>query len=305
MIDDDGPSSLRRARPLRARLDLPRMRRPEPRPVPALARLAVSQMTTYRWSLPDAVAAFPDFGIPAIGLWRPKLLEFGEERGIDLVEESGLAVSSLAWAGGFTGSQHQTFAEAIDDAAEAVRLAGRLRADSLVVVSGGRAGHTQNHARRLLLDALKRLGDDADEHNVTLGVQPFDSGLFADCSFLNGLDQTLDVLTTCDHPRVRMIFDVYHLWQEADLLRRVAQVAPWVALVRLSDWRDPPRSQQDRCLIGDGEIPLASIVRAFLGAGYEGRFEIDVWSEELWAGDYRGLLRQCTTRFVELFERAS
>jgi len=66
-----------------------------PKHSPSLSKLSMNEVTTYRWSLLDDVIAYSDAGYEAIGIWRPKLAEFGEERGIDLVRESGLSVSSV------------------------------------------------------------------------------------------------------------------------------------------------------------------------------------------------------------------
>ena len=68
-----------------------------------------------------------------------------------------MPVSNLLWAGGFTGSDGHSFRESISEAADGIRLAAALKAGCLVVYSGGRAGHTHNHARRLLVDALREL----------------------------------------------------------------------------------------------------------------------------------------------------
>jgi len=75
-------------------------------------------------------------GIPAIGVWRQKLADFGEEKGIELLADSGLSVSNLLWAGGFTGSDGHTYRESLNDAAEAIRLAAALNA---LVTDPGRA----------------------------------------------------------------------------------------------------------------------------------------------------------------------
>ena len=114
-----------------------------------MARLSINEMTTYRWSFEEDVVELQAAGIPAIGVWRQKVADIGEDRAIDLLAQSGLAVSNLLWAGGFTGSDGHTFAESLQDAADAIRLAARLRAGCLVVYSGGRNSHTHNHARRL------------------------------------------------------------------------------------------------------------------------------------------------------------
>ena len=133
-----------------------------------MARLSINEMTTYRWSFEEDVAELQAAGIPAIGVWRQKVADFGEDRAVELLAQSGLAVSNLLWAGGFTGSDGHTYAESLQDAAEAIRLAARLQAGCLVVYSGGRNSHTHNHARRLFAGALEELLPLAMELDVTL-----------------------------------------------------------------------------------------------------------------------------------------
>ena len=110
-------------------------------------------------------------------------------------------------------------------------------------------------------------------------------------TFLNTLDQTLEILDRVRHPAVGMAFNVYHLWQEARLLDRIAEVAPRVATVQLSDWREPPRSDNDHCSLGAGCLPLDRMIEAFVMNGYRGYFDVEIWSEELWGQDYFDLLR--------------
>ena len=260
----------------------------------------MNEMTTYRWSLLDDVMGYREGGYQAMGVWRPKLSEFGEERGIELLRDSGLAVSSVSWAGGFTGSSGHTYLEAVEDASDTVRTAGCLGARCAVIVGGARAGHTQRHARRLLVDALKLLAAPAAEAGVALALAPMHPMFSREWSFLATIDETLDILDACDMPEVQMAFNSYHLWREPRLLDRIAEIAPRVATVQLSDWREPPRSELDRLLPGDGEIPLGEIVSAFVDAGYKGFFEIEVWSEELWNSDYSDLLRTCRSWFDAL-----
>src|SRR5579872_5457123 len=84
----------------------------------SMPRLSINEMTTYHWSFLDDVSGYQAAEIASIGVWRRKLCDFGEERGIELLRESGLAVSSLSDAGGFTGSDGHTFRDGVDDALE-------------------------------------------------------------------------------------------------------------------------------------------------------------------------------------------
>jgi sugar phosphate isomerase/epimerase len=264
---------------------------------PAATRLSINETTTYHWNFIEDVAGYCEAGIEAIGVWRPKLVQFGEERGAMLVRDMGLTVTSLSWAGGFTGSNNCTFEEAVDDARDAIRLAGRLRANCLSLVSGTRAGHTTRHARRLVTQAIQELAAEANRHRVFLALQPMSPLVGQQWSFVNSLDETLEIIGASGVDCARIAFDVYHLFREPRLLERVPEIAPRVAVVQLNDFRDPPRSEIDRCLPGDGEIPLRDIVQAFLAADYSGHFEIGVWSEEVWSADYVEVLKTCRERF--------
>ena len=74
-----------------------------------MPRLSINEITTYRWSFEDDVARYAAAGIPAIGVWRQKLSDYGEEKGVELLADSPLAVSNLLWAGGFTGSDGRSY----------------------------------------------------------------------------------------------------------------------------------------------------------------------------------------------------
>jgi sugar phosphate isomerase/epimerase len=270
---------------------------------PPLSRLAINQITTHRWSFADDLLHYRAEGFEAAGLWRAKVVEFGEERAIELVRDLGMAVSSLAWAGGFTGSDGASFFDAVDDARRAVRLAGRLGAECLVLVSGARTGHIGSHARRLVADAIKALAETAADEQVTLALQPMPPGFQRGWSFVHSIDDALELL---DRSRTgaKIAFDVHHLRNEPRLVERIPEIVSQIAVVQLSDGTETSRSELDRCLFGDGHIPLAAITRAFDEAGYAGYYEACLWSEELWRSDYVELLRECRARFDVICRRS-
>jgi sugar phosphate isomerase/epimerase len=258
-----------------------------------MPRYSINETTTYHWSLLEDVAGYQAAGVESIGVWRRKLCDFGEERGVDLLRESGLSVSSFSSAGGFTGSDGQTFREAVDDALDAVRVAAEIQAGCLVVVTGGRAGHTGNHARRLLRDALKELGDAAGASGVQIALQPVHRHPIERWSFLTTPEATLDMLASCNHARVGMVFDYFHLGQEPELCRRIPEMLPWIKIATLCDARPPARSDDDRCLPGQGRLPLAQIVAGLEANGYRGCYDVQLMSSDCWSADYGTLLADC------------
>jgi sugar phosphate isomerase/epimerase len=265
-----------------------------------MPRLSMNEMTTYRWSFDEDVVEYQSAGIPAIGVWRQKLSDYGEEKGIELLAETGLSVSNLLWAGGFTGSDGHTFRESIADATDALRLAAALRARCLVVYSGGRAGHTHNHARRLLADALRELVPLAEELQVTLAIEPMHPACAAEWTFLTSLADTLAVMDCAGSPRVQLAFDAYHFGADRAALDQLGGFSGRIAIVHLADGNTPVEQEQNRTRLGGGEIPLAEVLAALSAAGYDGDYDVELVGQEIEATDYRELLRHSKAAYERL-----
>jgi sugar phosphate isomerase/epimerase len=268
-----------------------------------MATLSVNEATTFRWTFEEDVAHYVEAGVPAIGVWRQKLSDCGEEKAVDLIQESGLRVSHLFWAGGFTGSDGRTFRASIEDAMDALRTAASLGAGSLVVYSGARAGHTHNHARRLFKDALLELAPLAAEVGVNLAIEPMHPGCAAEFTFLTSLDDLTALLDMVPSQQVKIALDTYHLGWDPHLVQRIAEIAPHLALVQLGDARSTPKGEQNRCRLGDGSIPLQEIVDALIAAGYNGFYDVELLGEELEDADYGSLLKHAREAFAKLVEK--
>ncbi len=262
-----------------------------------MAQLSMNETTTYRWSFEEDVANYLAAGISAMGAWRRKISDHGEAKAIDLLAESGMKVSHLLWAGGFTGSDGRSFRDSLEDATEALKTAAAIKAGSLLVYSGGRAGHTYNHARRLIKDALKELAPQADELGVTLAIEPMHPGCATDWTFLTTLDDVIGLLDDVGSPRVKIVFDTYHLGHDAQIVERIAQITERIAIVQLGDARQLPDGEQNRCRLGEGNIPLGQIVDALSAAGYDGYYDVELLGEEIEASDYHELLEHAKQAF--------
>lgn len=262
-----------------------------------MPRLSMNEMTTYKWTFEEDVARYARGGFAGIGVWRQKLAEFGEEPGLELLKSSGLAVSNLLWAGGFTGSDGRTLKDSVEDGLEAVRLAAALEADCLVVYAGGRAGHTLNHAHRVARDAIRPLLSLADDLGVTLAIEPMHAAVGAEWTFLSTLKDTLAFVDSFRNPRLKIVFDSYHLAQDAFVLDRLEEIAPRIAVVHLGDSRRPPEREQDRCPLGEGTLPLREIIGALTAAGFDGFFDVELIGEEIETSNYLELIRASKETF--------
>ena len=268
-----------------------------------MAELSMNETTTFRWSFHEDVTNYSDAGIHAMGVWRQKLSDFGQEKAVELLADSNMKVSHLLWAGGFTGSDGRTYRESVEDAREALHAAAELKADSLVIYSGARAGHTFNHAKRLIQGALTELVPTAEELGVILAVEPMHPGCATEWTFLTSLDDVMELLGAVESPMVKMVLDTYHLGQDeggGELIDRIGEITPHLAIVQLGDSAGPPTGEQNRCRLGDGIVPLGEIVAALKTAGYDGYYDVELLGEGVETFDYHSLLQHSKDTFAKL-----
>ena len=255
-------------------------------------QMSISQLTTYRWELPVELDHLAYHGFDAVALWRTKVSDVGVEQTRKLLDRSGIRVSSLQWAGGFTGSDGRTFRESVDDAAEAIETAERVGADVLVVHTGCRAGHTLGHARRLLRESLEILAPLAAGRGVTLALEPHHPAAAVGCGFIPRLAQALEWVDRFDHPAVRLSLDLWQFGHEATLSDLLPDVVKHLALVKLADRIGLPSSDRERLPPGKGHLPLDGIVADLHAAGYRGDLEFEIVGEAVEAVSYDPVLRQ-------------
>jgi len=263
----------------------------------AIPRLSMNEVTTYRWSLEEDVQQYLDAGYEAIGVWRQKLLDYGEEEGVDLLAESGLQVTNLLWAGGFTGSDGRSQHEAIDDAAHAIRLAGAMNAGCLVIYPGGRNNHTFRHAERLFRTAIDELLDLAEDAEVTLAIEPMHPACAAEWTFLTDLESTIALVENYSNPHLKLVFDAYHFGHDRAVLANLREIVPYTALVQLGDRKTAHGIDQDRCALGKGFVPLSEMLQCFMEAGYQGDFDIELAGQDIELSNYEHLLKTSKQTF--------
>jgi len=256
------------------------------------SRLAVCEISTYRWTFEEDVFRYRQLGFDSIGIWRYKLNEFGEEKAVELLTENQMSVSSLHWAGGFTGGDGRTFRESMFDALDAIDVAANLNAGCLVILTGSRGGHTRNHARRILTKALTELGEAAMAKNIQLAVEPMHVGCAHDWTFLTELPATLDIISEIGNPNVGIVFDCYHMAHDPNVVYWLPEIVPSIRLVQMGDSKATPMGEQNRCMLGEGSLPLPEIVRTLEANDYQGVYEIELLGEDIEHIEYRDILDQ-------------
>jgi len=259
-----------------------------------MVHASISELTTFRWELADELEHLVRHGFDAISLWRTKVSDIGIAAAKTLVQQAGVRVSSLQWAGGFTGGDGRSFCESVDDALEAIDAAAELEADVLIVHSGCRGGHTRSHAHRLLADALDVVAPEAFARGVTLALEPMHPAAAAGGSFLTSPVAAADWVERFDHPALRLALDLWHFGHDRSLLPLLGRLAPLTAVVQVADGRGAPFVDAERLPPGQGTHPLSALVAGLVEHGYAGAFEFSAVGEMVESLGYDEVLRRAS-----------
>lgn len=250
-----------------------------------LDRFAINQITTKDWTLSQAVESYARAGVKGIGVWAGYADEVGGSVAAKHIRDAGLFVPCLCTSAWMNLTEKSAFDAALDENRRRIDLAATLDAQTLVMVPGGLATGEKNlrAARARVEDALATLLPYARAAGVALGLEPLHPMYAADRSCLSTFAQCLDL---CDRlgEGTGIVADVYHCWWDPMFEAGLRQAGPERILTfHLCDWLVPTRDvYQDRGMVGDGVIDIARFRAILDEIGYDGPFELEIFSKLDW-----------------------
>jgi sugar phosphate isomerase/epimerase len=242
-----------------------------------LLRISVSQVSTLAASFADDVRTYAAAGLDGIGVWEMKLGDGPDVEAVALLRESGLgsatavpAVPSILPLPLLAGPDDPR--ERIDSILRSLhRLAPFEPAAVLCITGPGDRGAALRGLREVVAEA-ERIG-------LRVALEPFQSEGLESWSIPSTLDDAAAIVEEIGSPALGIQFDVWHLWNTPELFDEIERHAPLIAGVHVNDWREPTRGWADRVLPGDGVAPVAAILRALDRAGWDGFYDIEIFSD--------------------------
>jgi sugar phosphate isomerase/epimerase len=264
--------------------------------VNAIDRLSLNQATVKRSTVAEAADGCVRHGIPAIGLWREPVAEYGIAKAAALVRAAGLRVSSLCRGGFFT-----TAPDWLADNRQAVDEAAELAAATLVLVVGGLPGASRDlaAARDRVAEAVAELAPYAAAAGVVLSLEPLHPMYCADRAVLSTLAQAVDLAEAHD---VGVVVDTFHVWWDPDALGQIARAGRRIASFQLADFLTPLPADVllGRGHLGDGWVDFPPLVAAVEDAGYSGDIEVEIFNAEVWAAEPDAVIGEIVRRYNAL-----
>jgi len=274
-------------------------------------RFSISEFTTLRGSFADDVAAYTSVGSSGIGVCEFKLGAGDKER----LSTSGLRATVCVPA--VPSILPLPLLPGPDDPAERIEALcasiGRLAAlDPVAVMFLTGPGPER---RDVVIEGIKRLAEAANRAGVVLAIEPFHASQKDTFSFVNTIDEARALLAAADADEVRLLFDTWHLGDATGVEQQIAEHVGWFAAVHVSDRREPTRSEFDRLVPGDGVLPLPRLLSAIDDAGYDGLYEVEIFSDDgsfghplpdaLWALPVDEAARRVRAGFDRVWEAAA
>ena len=285
-----------------------------------LERLAMSEVTTFNWSLDDDLAAYARHGFPGIELWLNKAARNGADYDVmpsgelppaaiaELIRDldaAGLEAASVVCAGALTESEDDAWQRRIAHLRFTIRFAGQVGASCVLVCPGDLLGATRSAAIERTVVALRSCLEDAHEHSVDLAIEPLRS---IHTDFVNTLPHALEIVSAVDDPRCGVCMDTFQVWRgDGDreaVISEIVEAAPYTRIVQVADSRVEPRSREDRLVPGEGVLPLGGMLGALFATGYDGWLAVEIMSTDLWRSDYDELLERCRIGMRAVIEKA-
>lgn len=254
-------------------------------------RIAISEVTTEDWSFAEDVRAYGAAdGVEGIGVWREKLAASDDSpaEARERLEGAGLDACSLIYAGGFTDGPLD---EQLGDARDAIRTAEILGAPVLLVVAGPRIGVSAAEGSRRARDALEELAPVARDAGVTLALEPIHPIEITGYSTVVTVEQAHEVVAGIDG--AALLLDIWNSWWEPDIEQTLAKVGADVAAVQVGDHRAETETPQDRAPPGEGVVPLADLVGTLESTGYDGFYEVELFTDAYDPAEYPELIETC------------
>lgn len=264
-------------------------------------RFGVSQYTTNPWSFEEDVENYARLGVDTIEVCEDKLDEEGFADQLALVGDRGLGISS-AQPSVRTLFPSRTQPEPKDPRERVARfrraierLGGFAQGVPFVCNTGPPPGGNVREVLDVAAGEYRELADFARERGARIALEPLNPTLMNVESAIWTLEQAARTVEAVGRDNFGFCLDYWNVWQNPDVTGQIRSCGDQTFVVHVSDWR-PPRSFEDRHIVGFGDIPLADLLRATHEGGYRGAYTLEIFSNEvpdpLWEEDLSAVIRE-------------
>ncbi|WP_164738254.1 sugar phosphate isomerase/epimerase family protein [Frigidibacter oleivorans] len=270
----------------------------------ALPRLAIGLISFGPGRpLAESLAACARHGIRHVGLTRELVASPGPAEVARILAGEGIAVTGYARAPRIPPTTGPERAQALSEGRRLLDEAATVGARHLIATGGGfdPAVTTLERAWDAFLEGMHALLPDAAACGVEIVIEPLHPMYAGDRGLVFTLARAVEACDVLGLER-GLVVDAYHVWWEPGLAEALAAARGRIAEFHICDWRLPTRGPTDRAMIGEGCIDLTGLARRVRAAGFDGPYELELFSsQDWWLRSPDELLTTATRNFAALF----
>ncbi|MGC9358979.1 MAG: sugar phosphate isomerase/epimerase family protein [Anaerolineae bacterium] len=159
--------------------------------------------------------------------------------------------------------------------ATTIARAAEVGAELMVFGSGRSRRVPEGFARSAAWDQLVwflgRCGDHAEEHGLTIAIEPLNAN---ECNILTTYTESVELAREVNRPSIKVLADTWHFAVEDEPLDDILQAPEWLAHVHVAD-------SPNRGYPGSGSYPFDRLFAILREIGYAGCVSIECG----WPGD--------------------
>jgi len=267
-----------------------------------MIRYTVNELTTLSWSFEEDVRYYKKVGVPAITPQKRKLEPHGIDKGIELLKDTGLEVAAYQTSSNFNLNRPDRWPEQIAEFKSDLATAARLGTDLLIFQTGPPEGLSYEEADLRFVEILDQLLPEAERLGVRIAIE-HNSTLRVDLGYLGSFHNALDLADTVDSPYLTVCFEINNGWAERHLYDNIQHRIGRISIAQIDDFKEGTVTTPSRVPLGDGIIPIKRIMDAFLDAGYDGFFDIELIGPHIEEMGYEEAIRRCQA-YLEAYSPA-
>jgi sugar phosphate isomerase/epimerase len=236
-------------------------------------RIGICEFTTMRAGFEDDLTAYRAAGVSGIGVLEAKL----PTDGAALLRASGLratacipAVPSILPLPPLPGPERPE--ERVEALCASVHRLAALEPECVLFLTG-----PGEERREAVLEGVRRVAEAARQAGVRVALEPVHLSQRDAFSFVHSVPEAIALLAEAEAPDVGLLVDAWHLGDDPG---QVEAAVGRIYGVHVADRREPTRNLFDRVLPGDGVLALGEFLRAVGEAGYEGWYDVEIFSDE-------------------------
>jgi sugar phosphate isomerase/epimerase len=235
----------------------------------------------------EDLAAYAAGGAGGIGIAETKLPE-DDAAAIAQLRASGLKATlclpaALSILPNALGREPTDPEERVASLSASIRRLAAYEPEMVMFLTGAPGERPEAEARAIVVEGIRELGRVARDAGVRIGVEPIHRTANAEFSTITDLPGAEALLEEAGDDSVGILFDTWHLWDTPDVLEHARRLAPRFPTVHVNDWRAETRDWDDRALPGDGIIDLPAIIGALEAGGYDGWYDMEIFSGDQYA----------------------